>query len=110
MLFIHSEDDEDDVDVGGAILTFYATLIDLLGRCAPDKQLLSQGRTEPMRMRAILRSLVPLSDIIGILSLKFVLPSPIKSYKDKDDGMSLSFLIVKLHLKNSKLTLCNVMF
>ncbi|XP_072031407.1 LOW QUALITY PROTEIN: ryanodine receptor 2-like [Amphiura filiformis] len=79
------DDDEDDVDVGGAVLTFYATLIDLLGRCAPDKHLLSQGRTEPMRMRAILRSLVPLNDIIGILSLKFILPSPIKSYKDKED-------------------------
>ena len=74
------------MNTGVAILTFYATLIDLLGRCAPDKQILSQGRTEPMRMRSILRSLVPLSDLIGILSLKFILPSTVKSYKGKDDG------------------------
>ncbi|XP_071832667.1 ryanodine receptor 2-like isoform X4 [Apostichopus japonicus] len=80
------EDDEDDVDIGGAVLTFYATLIDLLGRCAPDEQVLLQGRTEPQRIRAILRSLVPIDDLIGVLSLKFSLPSPYKVYEKKDEG------------------------
>lgn len=31
-----SEDDEDYIDTGAAILCFYCTLVDLLGRCAPD--------------------------------------------------------------------------
>lgn len=38
--FIHplpeSDDDEDYIDTGAAILNFYCTLVDLLGRCAPD--------------------------------------------------------------------------
>lgn len=32
------EDDEDWIDTGAAILAFYCTLVDLLGRCAPGKQ------------------------------------------------------------------------
>ena len=88
------KDDEDDVDTGGAILTFYATLIDLLGRCAPDQQLLSQGRTEPQRIRSILCSLVPLPDLVGVLSLKFVLPSPNKVYEKKEGRWSFSSLRV----------------
>lgn len=31
-----SEEDEDYIDTGAAILNFYCTLVDLLGRCAPD--------------------------------------------------------------------------
>lgn len=31
-----SEEDEDYIDTGAAILAFYCTLVDLLGRCAPD--------------------------------------------------------------------------
>ncbi|XP_070577063.1 ryanodine receptor 2-like isoform X7 [Ptychodera flava] len=81
------EEDEDEVDLGGAILTFYSALIDLLGRCAPDQQALNQGKTEPYRIRAILRSLVPLQDLKGVLSLKFLLPSPNKVYEKKDDGV-----------------------
>ncbi|XP_033127881.1 ryanodine receptor 2-like [Anneissia japonica] len=80
-------EDEDDVDMGGAILTFYAVLIDLLGRCAPDKQVLSHGKSESQRMRAILRSLVALDDLEGVLSLKFNLPSPSKVYEKKDDTL-----------------------
>merc|ERR1712168_906798 len=30
------EDDEDYIDMGSAILNFYSSLVDLLGRCAPD--------------------------------------------------------------------------
>ncbi|XP_078000970.1 ryanodine receptor 2-like [Glandiceps talaboti] len=84
---LKEEEDEDDVDIGCAVLTFYAALIDLLGRCAPDQQALNQGKTEPYRIRAILRSLVPLTDLKGVLSLKFLLPSPTKVYEKKDDGV-----------------------
>ncbi|XP_071962240.1 ryanodine receptor 2-like isoform X3 [Antedon mediterranea] len=80
-------EDEDDVDMGGAVLTFYAMLIDLLGRCAPDKQVLSHGKSESQRMRAILRSLVALDDLEGVLSLKFNLPSPSKVYEKKDETL-----------------------
>lgn len=31
-----SDEDEDYIDTGAAILNFYCTLVDLLGRCAPD--------------------------------------------------------------------------
>ena len=33
-----SEDDEDYIDMGSAILCFYSTLVDLLGRCAPSDE------------------------------------------------------------------------
>lgn len=33
-----SEDDEDYIDMGSAILSFYSTLVDLLGRCAPSEE------------------------------------------------------------------------
>jgi len=33
-----SEDDEDYIDMGSAILAFYSTLVDLLGRCAPSEE------------------------------------------------------------------------
>ena len=35
------EEDEDYIDTGNAILNFYCTLVDLLGRCAPDARVLS---------------------------------------------------------------------
>ena len=37
-----SDDDEDYIDTGAAILAFYCTLIDLLGRCAPDASVIAQ--------------------------------------------------------------------
>lgn len=37
-----SEDDEDYIDTGAAILNFYCTLVDLLGRCAPDSSVIAQ--------------------------------------------------------------------
>ncbi|XP_055904502.1 ryanodine receptor isoform X13 [Eupeodes corollae] len=67
------EDDEDYIDTGAAILNFYCTLVDLLGRCAPDASVIEQGKNESLRARAILRSLVPLEDLQGVLSLKFTL-------------------------------------
>lgn len=37
-----SEEDEDYIDTGAAILNFYCTLVDLLGRCAPDSGVIAQ--------------------------------------------------------------------
>lgn len=39
-----SEDDEDYIDTGAAILNFYCTLVDLLGRCAPDTSVIALVR------------------------------------------------------------------
>lgn len=36
-----SDEDEDYIDTGAAILNFYCTLVDLLGRCAPDSSVIS---------------------------------------------------------------------
>lgn len=78
--FVHplpeSEEDEDYIDIGAAILGFYCTLVDLLGRCAPESSVIDQGKNESLRARAILRSLVPLEDLQGVLSLKFTLQQP----------------------------------
>lgn len=71
-----SDDDEDYIDTGAAILSFYCTLVDLLGRCAPDAAVIAQGKNESLRARAILRSLVPLEDLQGVLSLRFTLQNP----------------------------------
>lgn len=100
-----SDDDEDYIDTGAAILNFYCTLVDLLGRCAPDSSVIEQGKrfslpilriaplslislsnfcssfiiegkNESLRARAILRSLVPLDDLQGVLSLRFTLQNP----------------------------------
>ena len=68
------EDDEDYVDMGGAILNFYAGLVDLLGRCAPDAESIKAGRSDALRARAILRSLVSMEDLEGVLGLRFILP------------------------------------
>ena len=68
--------DEDFIDTGAAILAFYCTLVDLLGRCAPDASVIAQGKNDSLRARAILRSLVPLTDLQGVLGLRFVLPMP----------------------------------
>ncbi|XP_052768471.1 ryanodine receptor 2-like isoform X9 [Mya arenaria] len=68
------EDDEDYVDMGGAILNFYAGLVDLLGRCAPDAESIKAGRSDALRARSILRSLVSMEDLEGVLGLRFILP------------------------------------
>ena len=60
--------------MGGAILTFYSALIDLMGRCAPDAETLKTGRSDSLRARAILRSLVSMDDLEGVLGLRFILP------------------------------------
>ncbi|XP_037033206.1 ryanodine receptor isoform X4 [Bradysia coprophila] len=75
--FVHplpeGEEDEDYIDTGAAILGFYCTLVDLLGRCAPEPSVIDLGKNESLRARAILRSLVPLEDLQGVLGLKFTL-------------------------------------
>lgn len=80
MSFVHplpeGDDDEDYIDTGAAILGFYCTLVDLLGRCAPEPSVIDQGKNESLRARAILRSLVPLEDLQGVLSLRFTLHQP----------------------------------
>ncbi|KAJ8309071.1 hypothetical protein KUTeg_013945 [Tegillarca granosa] len=68
------EDDEDYIDMGGAILNFYSSLVDLLGRCAPDAETIKAGRSDSIRARAILRSLVSMEDLEGVLGLRFILP------------------------------------
>ena len=70
------EVDEDFIDTGASILNFYCTLVDLLGRCAPEASVIAQGKNDSLRARAILRSLVPLEDLEGVLSLRFGIPMP----------------------------------
>lgn len=67
------DDDEDYIDMGGAILNFYCALVDLLGRCAPEAASITLGKNEALRARAILKSLVPFVDLQGVLSLRFTL-------------------------------------
>ena len=73
---IPSEEDEDYIDQGGAILSFYASLVELLGRCAPNEELIKMGKSDSIRARSILRSLVSMEDLEGVLSLRFILPIP----------------------------------
>lgn len=40
-----SDEDEDYIDTGAAILNFYCTLVDLLGRCAPDASVIALVRS-----------------------------------------------------------------
>ena len=70
-----NEEDEDYIDMGAAILNFYCTLVDVLGRCAPEPSTIALGKNECLRARAILRSLVPMDDLEGVLALRFTLTS-----------------------------------
>lgn len=92
------EDDEDYIDMGGAILTFYAALVDLLGRCAPDAATINEAKSDSIRARAILRSLVSLEDLEGCLSLHFMLPNVVQP-DIKSDGIS-HFLVWTVAIVN----------
>lgn len=81
------DDDEDYIDTGAAILSFYCTLVDLMGRCAPEAQLIAQGKNDSLRARAILRSLVPLEDLQGVLSLRFSLSNGSDGGSDMPSGL-----------------------
>lgn len=73
---IPSEEDEDYIDIGGAILNFYISLVELLGRCAPSEETIKMGKSDSIRARSILRSLVSMEDLEGVLALRFVMPIP----------------------------------
>ncbi|OWK63131.1 Ryanodine receptor 2 [Lonchura striata] len=69
------EQEDDTIHMGNAIMTFYAALIDLLGRCAPEMHLIHAGKGEAIRIRSILRSLIPLEDLVGVISIAFHMPT-----------------------------------
>ncbi|TFJ99453.1 Ryanodine receptor 1 [Platysternon megacephalum] len=84
--------EENRVHLGNAIMSFYAALIDLLGRCAPEMHLIQAGKGEALRIRAILRSLVPLDDLVGIISLSLQIPAFGKDGNVVEPRMSASFV------------------
>lgn len=82
--------------MGGAILNFYSSLVELMGRCAPDAETIKAGRSDSLRARAILRSLVSTEDLEGVLGLRFILPLSKPETIVKDDGRSTSILHLTL--------------
>ena len=68
------EDDEEYIDLGAAELSFYAILVELLGRCAPSEETIKMGKPNATRAKSILKSLVSMHDLEGVLGLKFLLP------------------------------------
>ncbi|UJR09568.1 hypothetical protein I4U23_013803 [Adineta vaga] len=67
-------DDEEYIDLGAAELSFYAILVELLGRCAPSEELIRLGKPNAVRAKSILKSLVSMHDLEGVLGLRFLLP------------------------------------
>ncbi|XP_060047921.1 ryanodine receptor 2 isoform X1 [Erinaceus europaeus] len=89
---LDTEDEEDDtIHMGNAIMTFYAALIDLLGRCAPEMHLIHAGKGEAIRIRSILRSLIPLGDLVGVISIAFQMPTIAKDGNVVEPDMSAGF-------------------
>ncbi|TSO67486.1 Ryanodine receptor 3 [Bagarius yarrelli] len=88
-----TEDDEEEevVHMGNAIMSFYSALIDLLGRCAPEMHLINKGKGEALRIRAILRSLVPTEDLVGIISIPLRMPVVNKDGSVTEPDMSACF-------------------
>ncbi|XP_072558334.1 ryanodine receptor 1-like isoform X2 [Paramormyrops kingsleyae] len=86
------QQEENRVHLGNAIMSFYAALIDLLGRCAPEMHLIQAGKGEALRIRAILRSLVPIEDLVGVISLPFQIPAFGKDGSVIEPKMSASFV------------------
>ncbi|XP_072515634.1 ryanodine receptor 1 [Salminus brasiliensis] len=84
--------EENRVHLGNAIMSFYAALIDLLGRCAPEMHLIQAGKGEALRIRAILRSLVPIEDLVGVISLSVQIPAFGKDNSVIEPKMSASFV------------------
>ncbi|KAG8123547.1 hypothetical protein E2320_018933 [Naja naja] len=85
------EEEDDTVHMGNAIMTFYAALIDLLGRCAPEMHLIHAGKGEAIRIRSILRSLIPLEDLVGVISIPFHMPTIAKDGNVVEPDMSGGF-------------------
>ncbi|XP_012869761.1 PREDICTED: ryanodine receptor 3 [Dipodomys ordii] len=86
-------DGEEDavVHMGNAVMSFYSALIDLLGRCAPEMHLIQAGKGEAIRIRSILRSLVPTEDLVGIVSIPLKLPSLNKDGSVSEPDMAANF-------------------
>ncbi|CAM4642062.1 unnamed protein product [Leuciscus chuanchicus] len=85
------DEEEEVVHMGNAILSFYSALIDLLGRCAPEMHLINKGKGEALRIRAILRSLVPTEDLVGIISIPLKMPTVNKDGSVTEPDVSASF-------------------
>ncbi|XP_051471006.1 ryanodine receptor 2 [Apus apus] len=85
------EQEDDTIHMGNAIMTFYAALIDLLGRCAPEMHLIHAGKGEAIRIRSILRSLIPLEDLVGVISIPFHMPTISKDGTVVEPDMSAGF-------------------
>ncbi|KAM6965090.1 ryanodine receptor 3 [Aplochiton taeniatus] len=79
------------IHMGNAIMSFYSALIDLLGRCAPEMHLINKGKGEALRIRAILRSLVPTADLVGAISITLKMPVVNKDGTVTEPDMSASF-------------------
>ncbi|MEQ2233165.1 Ryanodine receptor 1, partial [Ilyodon furcidens] len=86
------QQEENKVHLGNAIMSFYSALIDLLGRCAPEMHLIQAGKGEALRIRAILRSLVPIEDLVGVISLPVQIPALGKDNSIIEPKMSASFV------------------
>lgn len=71
--FLFLEDDEDYIDMGGVILIFYFSLVDLFGCCVLEVEVIKSGRSDFIRVRVILRSLVFMEDLEGVLGFRFIL-------------------------------------
>uniref|UniRef100_A0A8C9UCC1 Ryanodine receptor 2 n=1 Tax=Serinus canaria TaxID=9135 RepID=A0A8C9UCC1_SERCA len=90
-MFEIEEQEDDTIHMGNAIMTFYAALIDLLGRCAPEMHLIHAGKGEAIRIRSILRSLIPLEDLVGVISIAFHMPTIAKDGTVVEPDMSAGF-------------------
>uniref|UniRef100_A0A3P8S6G8 Ryanodine receptor 2 n=1 Tax=Amphiprion percula TaxID=161767 RepID=A0A3P8S6G8_AMPPE len=90
-LFRDGKFDDDLIHMGHAIMTFYSALIDLLGRCAPEMYLIQGGKGEAIRIRAILRSLIPIQDLEGVISISFQIPSVAKDGQLVEPDLSTVF-------------------
>uniref|UniRef100_A0A803VT98 Ryanodine receptor 3 n=1 Tax=Ficedula albicollis TaxID=59894 RepID=A0A803VT98_FICAL len=88
---LEEEEEEETVHMGNAIMSFYSALIDLLGRCAPEMHLIQSGKGEAIRIRSILRSLVPTEDLVGIISIPLKLSTVNKDGTVNEPDMSASF-------------------
>lgn len=54
--------------------------------CSPPLQLIQAGKGEALRIRAILRSLVPLDDLVGIISLPLQIPTLGKGARGRESA------------------------
>ncbi|XP_037606362.1 ryanodine receptor 3 isoform X4 [Sebastes umbrosus] len=85
------EEEGEVIHMGNAIMSFYSALIDLLGRCAPEMHLINAGKGEALRIRAILRSLVPTTDLVGVISIPLKMPVLNKDGTVTEPDMSACF-------------------